>query len=632
MNNRFIKENILFTALLFIGLLSSSGSLVYYFYRLNYLGIILSLVMAFFACFLIIRFFSAKYQAKKLLLDDSGNIQKKIGVILFFALLGGFYVLLRARTSESIISPWQVVDPIFFLLYFLSSLFLLSAQRLPGGMFFYCLYYFLAFSICAFVYKVGYGFDPFIHRAALSVIDIKGFVDPKTIYYLGQYSLEIIFHKIIFLPVGYLDKFLVPGLAAIFLPWAIGESSGHELSKFSNRAMVLLLAIPFSIFIVTVPQNLAYLFLLLIVFLNIKPPDNSRLVLSVVLALAAFFTQPVAGVPAVLFVCLIAVSQLKTRLKTKILFFAILYILMLIFFPIAFYILENNNFDFVSIFHIFSFSTLSMPQISMPIRGNFWYNFIYLYGNNILLIILFIVFAGIVSVRRELENFKYYYLYFVSAIIMAFSYWFAKNLSFNYLISYEQGDYLKRLLVVALIFSAPFALFFLRRLVIVISSMNFFIRISWAIFGAILICASLYVSYPRLDVYANSRGYSTSRYDLEAVSWISLDAVNKNYIVLANQQVSAAALEEAGFAKYYPGNIFYYSIPAGGPMYKLYLKYLNKPAIDIINEAKEYTGAEVVYVVVNKYWDLSQKIISEAKISANSWQEIGSGNLIVFKY
>ena len=61
----------------------------------------------------------------------------------------------------------------------------------------------------------------------------------------------------------------------------------------------------------------------------------------------------------------------------------------------------------------------------------------------------------------------------------------------------------------------------------------------------------MYLSYPRFDHYHNSRGFSVGRADINAVRWINDHAENDDYIVLANQQVSAAAIREFGFKKYF---------------------------------------------------------------------------------
>jgi hypothetical protein len=49
--------------------------------------------------------------------------------------------------------------------------------------------------------------------------------------------------------------------------------------------------------------------------------------------------------------------------------------------------------------------------------------------------------------------------------------------------------------------------------------------------------------------YFNSRGYSVSAADIKAVNWINENA-KTDFIVLSNQQVGAASLNQFGFKKY----------------------------------------------------------------------------------
>ncbi|MCG2695722.1 hypothetical protein L6248_02210 [Candidatus Parcubacteria bacterium] len=145
-------------------------------------------------------------------------------------------------------------------------------------------------------------------------------------------------------------------------------------------------------------------------------------------------------------------------------------------------------------------------------------------------------------------------------------------------------------------------------------------KLIFLIFAAILISTSLYLSYPRFDHYFNSRCFSTSKNDIEAVNWIE-NNTESDYIVLANQQVSAAALREFGFKKYYSpplidkerglgGEVFYYPVPTGGPLYQYYLDMVyEKPSRETMTKAMDLVGVSEGYFVLNKYWWAFDKII-----------------------
>ena len=123
--------------------------------------------------------------------------------------------------------------------------------------------------------------------------------------------------------------------------------------------------------------------------------------------------------------------------------------------------------------------------------------------------------------------------------------------------------------------------------------------------------------------------------------WIEENA-NENYIALANQQVSAAALREFGFKKYYTpspyqgeggGEVFYYPIPTGGPLYQYYLDMVYKKlSRETMNAAMDLVGVKKGYFILNKYWWAFPKILEEAKFEADDWKDFGNGEVYVFEY
>jgi hypothetical protein len=152
----------------------------------------------------------------------------------------------------------------------------------------------------------------------------------------------------------------------------------------------------------------------------------------------------------------------------------------------------------------------------------------------------------------------------------------------------------------------------------------------------------LYLSYPHNDALEKGRSYAVSKYDLEAVKWIDADGANRDFVVLANQSVSAAALQEFGFKKYYENKtqnsinktqkIFYYPIPTSSPLYEIYLDLIyNGVTREKIQKARELAGAEEVYLVINSYWLDAKKRVEEAKLLADEYEEI-EGKVWVFGF
>jgi hypothetical protein len=200
------------------------------------------------------------------------------------------------------------------------------------------------------------------------------------------------------------------------------------------------------------------------------------------------------------------------------------------------------------------------------------------------------------------------------------------------LIDYKRDNYTNRMLAYAIIFWLPLISISLYEFIKLILTEKNKTQLTWALVAAGLLTANLYISYPRQDAYLNSHSYASSIHDLEAVNWINTDAAGKDYIVLANQQVSAASLRQFGFAKYYANNVFYYPIPTGGPLYQYYLSLVKTPDLNTIKSAGSLVGVNQVYVVINEYWWQARRLITELDLLADSHQKIAGGKVHVFKF
>lgn len=647
-NIKLTYNSILLAILTFVACLVISSALVYYFYSLNKLGVILSLALTLIFVisfvFVNIKFSIIKpswteqtnYSAKKLNFIDFGLI-----IIYLFLLALNFYLLDAGQTTEPIVSPWQVVSNWFFFGYALTGLILLvliirnhsTNNNAPTGNFLIFListFYFLSFSVAWIVYKIGYGFDPFIHRATMELIDKTGAVDPKPLYYLGQYGLIVITHKLASIPIIWLDKLLVPFLTALFLPAILYKTITKWFSSnhFTLLLILFLLTLPYSFFIVTTPQSLAYLFLLLTILLGVTCASFADLVLIYLLALATLAIQPIAGLPALLFAMLLTIFHADNH-KIKKYSFWLIGALTVVILPLIFYFLEkslslgqNNNLTNSAIW----------PKFILPNQDNFIFNFIYLYGFNIKLIIVGLVLAGLYLAYRYKNTCKILIVYFIMSLALLMSYFLIKKISFSFLIDYERDDYSSRILLISIFFLLPFILIAWRYLLDKLLRQNFLIKIIWSIFLILLLTVSLYLSYPRFDPFYNSHGYAVSASDTKAVHWIEENKTDE-YIVLANQQVSAVALREFGFNRYYKNNIFYYPIPTGGLLYKYYLNMVyQEPSKETMKQAMDLAGVNQSFFVLNKYWRQFPKILEEAKLSAKSWNEIDNGQVYVFEY
>ncbi|MFH1661826.1 MAG: hypothetical protein ABIA02_01900 [Candidatus Falkowbacteria bacterium] len=628
--------------LIFLSLISFSGAIVYRLYALNNIGVIISVILAIIVFFIIQRF---KPKSNSPLVTHSPQLathNKKINFLLIaiYSLLvtSCFFILFKNQTTSAIISPWQVIPNYFFVFYALATsilIFIAIKYQNKLTIFLIIAHYFLSFSVALIIYKIGYGFDPFIHTATMDLIDKTGSVSPKPFYYLGQYSLIIILHKITFIKIALLNKLLVPALASIYIPIILYHalSGWLENNKINILLIISSLILPFPFFISTTPQNLSYLFLIITILLGIKCASIYDLIIIYLLSLTALVTQPIAGIPAICFSLFLTVYHIDNK-KLKKYFYLLIFIFTSISLPLAFYLFEKNNYSEISTpAEKISQSILPViPRIIIPGEENFILNFIYLYGFNLKIILATLIIFGIFIACKNKSKCKLLNINLIIFIGLMASYLLTQELSFNFLIEYERDDYLNRILVVAVLFLLPFIFIALYSILEKIIKQNKIIKNFLFLFLIILITTSFYFSYPRFDNYFNSHGYSVSENDIKAVRFI--EESNKNdYIVLANQQVSVAALREFGFAKYYKNNIFYYPIPTGEKLYQYYLDMVyKKPSKETVVKAMNLAGVSEAYFVLNKYWWASLKILEEAKLEADEFYEIGDGEIYIFKY
>jgi len=660
------KDKIFHLFLVAISLVSVFGSVIYRFYCLNWAGVILTLLLSATGGLFFYRLIGMdtgrsiypdgcrdRYDTKSEKGMDTGRNSsraatpgwyKKMSWSLpyFFFFLFSFFFLSSARTDSALTSPWQAVSPVFFAVYLLATAALILAIKknaLPTIL--TSLHYFLSFSALWAVFKYGYGYDPFIHQASLELIDKQGYIQPKQFLYLGQYSLEIVAHKLFFLPIDWLDKLLLPVLTALTLPKAIKYFLSLKLPIANYQLPILILLIlPFSIFSITVPQNLAYLFLLLSLFAGLSRKDGWNTALAALLALASFCCHPLAGIPALAWAFLLTANRiLKEKVKVVALSLGLLGTAAAL--PLALYVSQMGK---------TGGAEAPLPANASNLlwgfarQENIILNFIHFfsYYQNIWLTAIFAT-ALIFSFLKRKELGELTLAAGMSlSLLTAF---FATKLfvSFGSLISYERGDYLIRILTESFLFIMPAIALLAASLLGAIERQNRFSKTVMISFLALAVVASLYCSYPRKDNYFNSRSFSVSAADFNAVKAVEQDAGGKPYVVLANQQVSVAALKTFGFNRYFQNyqeirnwqdiNVYFYPIPTGGPLYRTYLDMVYKKADrETARKASQLTGAKTVYFILNEYWWAFDKIKEEAKISAEDVLTISNGDIVIFKY
>jgi len=636
-----ISHNLIDYLLFVSALLAIYGAGIYYLYALNWFSIVLIIILVIISFFVFHKYLFKDQNESKIILKEGRKKSDYLPYLVYFILYGlSFYILYKSSSNRSLISPWQVIKPSFFIYYILSSvtlIYILFKNKLSNTAKLIALsaHYFLSFGISLIVYKIGYGYDPFIHQATMELIDKKGLVTPKPLYYLGEYGLVVTLHKISGISIYILNKFLVPVLASIFLPLAAYRLRNKNGSKSSRwLAPIFILIIGFSPFIASTPQNLSYLFLILTILFGLS---KKNILWPLILSIATLAIHPLTGIPAFFWVLILALYKNYQSIKSSSYKIGktILFILSSLTLPLALFISGGSDFKKIT----WNLNLITEPlvnlfnNLSSAGQEDWLLNFVYFFSYNYNLYLVAIITISLIFFYRQKENRNFRSLIFIN-ISLVVAYLISSQIIFTDLIDYEQSNFAARLLVLITIFFLPFIILELQKFIDLILLKDKLTKTIYLIFGLALITASLYVSYPRYDKYLNSRGYSTSANDIKAVKLIDSEAKNP-YIVLANQQVSVAALKELGFDNYHEtksGPIFFYPIPTGGLLYQYYLDSVEKkPSRETMVKAMNLTGIKESYLIINKYWYQSGQLINEAKLNANSWKDV-NGEVYIFQY
>ena len=638
-----------------LALLATAGTAIYYAYKLDTVGISWLCVTLPWAVFAISPFGSAvRGRAAATLSEETSPPKDPLSALLLCLAVGSDLAALRwllgARSGEALRTPWEVVSPVFFLWIALATFCLIALtyrRRLPHlTLAASSFHLFTLLAPALVVYAVGYGFDPFVHQAAEALIYGTGEVTPKTPYYIGQYALVTVFAHLFHAPVVAVDRWILPLLTAAFLPtsaaWLLRRGYGvpRPLALVASLGVFLL---PLGIFAATTPQGLADLFFVLTMLLGAawlhghRPPLGFVLVL----AFASAATHPLAGIPALMAVVLLAAAKLrrsdgvKARAFKGALFAACL-ALAAIAVPLVFSLREAQ--PGASFFAALRtpvadlLRALPLERPAVATRFQPVIDFAEFVARHHELALFVLAAAGAwLLLRRKSYRRSALAAGGLSLALLASAALLRSGFTFKDVIGYEQANYAERLYEAALLSLSPLVLAGTAWWWRALSKAEGGIRVLHAVLLAVAVSALAYAAFPRLDEYRYSRGYSPSIHDVRTVEWINTHGIGP-YIVLANQSVSAAALQRYGFTTYY-GSQFYYSIPTGAPLYQSYLDMVYRGATrETMETAMRQINVPTAYFVVNDYWTDAARIIAQAKATADSWQEIDGGKAYVFMY
>ncbi|MBP9732384.1 MAG: hypothetical protein KBD29_02925 [Candidatus Magasanikbacteria bacterium] len=586
---------------------------------------------------------------------ETAHTNKVSMVFYLFALLECIQIalIILARNGELMQSPWMAFSPWFFILFTIStSLFIfLLAKKTPSKLMLGAamVHFFIFYSIAAIVYKLGFGFDGFIHRATESWILENGFINPKEPFYLGQYSLVVTLSRITGVAVKYIDIFLVPILASLSIPTLLYSILPRAWGITKQTALALSLVVPFLFFLsfnLTTPHNLALLLVVLTV-ITLVGYVYSIIPYSIVLCLAllTLATHPLLGVPILVLIIASNITVRSHNKKIHILMYTGI-IMSIALLPLLMFATQQwlAGYSIPKLTNPFSHIQLFLDFFRRP----FWYKadatwyFELLYAWQYAITPVILIFSG----------FGYWFLRksklapillsgSIGLVIGAFL--LRTLITFPNVSFHEQANYPLRLLIASVVVLIPLAMYGIYKITkektqLAASKLNIKPKVLYIIGSikiGILLMLSLYFSYPQYNNKVYFPGFNVTAYDQQVVEWIDSENLNTNYVVLSSILTAVTALTEHPFTHYFDtsaGPQFYYAIPSGGPLQLAYERMLYEgQKRKTVDEVFELTQAEKVYFVVPWYWKNYGAIIDGAKKTANSWHVI-EDKMWIFEY
>ncbi len=605
-------------ALVALALLAQGGAALYYVLPVTTAGLLLVLLSV-----SALGVFAARGKGEFTTLRVAPTALDGSILALGIAGLAGWWAAVTPIAIDSAVrTPWAVVPPVAVLaLGVVGAAVMLAAIRgrralaaLLGSA-----ALFSVAALAAAVYPLGFGFDPFLHRATVSHILEFGTITPKPLYYVGQYALELAAVKLFALPLALFDVLLAPALLAL-----AAFAAAFALPRTLTAATLFLL--PLAGFIPTTPQALGYIWAFLAIVAALAPDaaTSKSAWLPWLFGIAALATHPIAGIPVMIFLAVDNLLRFRRRVAL-----GVLIALGSCALPAVFLVQA-------AVFGLDATWSPTFDVANLPLVGFFGTGYdtfldaLYLVLGNALWICLILAILG--SWKRQLTPTERA-LWLSTGMLAVNFVVLALGIDFAFLISYERNDFAARILTVMTLFLVPLAGLAIERAMTRLTSLPPSSVVLAASLVGLVAAASAYGAYPRHDGYARSAGFNVTQTDIDAVHAIQRREGDVDYVVLANQAVSAAAVQEFGFRKYYSGDVFYYPIPTGGPLYDVYLAMVDEAATkDNALRAMNLALVDTAYFVVNDYWWQSDAVIAQAKREANDWFALGDGDVTVFVF
>ena len=566
---------------------------------------------------------------------------------LLIALFGDTWIfinLYNAWTAEPLVSPWQMFNAAFFLVFAAATLAVIlfaATRRDHASLLLSTLHLFVSLSTAVMVYGIGFGFDPFIHRAAEMALVHDGVIEPRRLLYLGQYALIGGANLLTGVRVILLDKWLVPVLASLSIPAVafFGLRDGFGLSDQSSRVFLhLALFFPAMYFVFTVPFNLTLLILLLIAFvLPLADSWRARSTL-LLLGLFALSIHPLGGVPILLLLGL-SLLALMRRVRWRQAGLCVGSVMALLALP-ALFVLYNlasgqspvsPQSQMLSRFFTLFTDPYLPGALPIPFFVELFYDAMRWVPRFVVVLALFFAWR-----RRQTLTVSPVPMLILTGSLLGSLFLLSGFFTFADVIHYEQMEFAWRLLQTMFLLTTPWALVFLARLWKQYGGFSFERMSLLSLLMVIFITATWYLSYPQLNLKVRNAGASVSATDVEVARFLESRYDGESFLVLSHQMTSAAAIQESGFRHYLKtddGLALWYAIPTGGKLYGYFLRMsMDGPTPELLNEIREFANVRHVYFVTYDSWPNAGFIRSRAASFADASYGVQGTKLVIYEY
>ncbi len=545
------------------------------------------------------------------------------------------------RTDSALVSPWGLFEAQPFALFAIATfIFLFTATKRKDDLsvLIGILHTFTAVSVSAIVFAIGFGFDPFIHRAAEEALALTGSIQPRQLLYTGQYLLITAIHHLTALPLKQIDIWAIPLLTSLVLPVGgyIGLKNGWGLSKEQAHTWwITALTSSFMVITYTIPFSFTFLFFLLTLFLLPSIKTNSQKTIFLFASIVSILFHPLLAVPNTLFIIAYFLQKQIKTLSVKIISWVISTLAIAASVPAMLIIYQNSQNQSVAFDNIISrlqnFYNLfknpfgyTSPQTPWHLAAIYELQFLLPF-----ILLLAAVISAIIFFKKQKTIATEYLIYLLGLIIAIFA--TSTLFYFKDIINYEQSEFAYRLLNAWYLIALPFVAILLSKL-----SLKKGLAFPVIFLTTFLILHAWFFSYPQYNQKNQNISPSVSQTDIDIVKKIEEQSGGEPYIVLSNQMTSAAALQTFGFYKYITldqEKVLWYAIPTGGELYKYYLETIfQNPTRERFDKLLAQSDANKIYFVLNNYWNWTEPFLNQMEEMADNIIDLGNNQTKIIEF